>query len=307
MDGKDLIHDWLNKKKKRSENARYVRNRADLSSVSNDTDFLLGLFAYSHMDFNTDRDTSSKGQPSLAEMTSSALKILSKGNKGFLLMVESGRIDHGHHYNNAYRAIDETLSLEEAVSTVMNSKEIDLKKTLIIVTCDHSDAMTFSGYAIPRNNPIFGVDTNTTDVDFEPYSVLSYSAGPGYTDSRKGNHPKNTIQVAAIPKVWGNHGGCDVPLYAIGPSALHLFTGTIDQSYIPHAIAFTACLGDFQVFQDRCILKESLIVDDFRNDSLVKKYRRRNDSIFGGGVQIRFKSLLLSFNLFYLINYILTF
>lgn len=242
------------------------------------------------MDFNTDRDTSPEGQPSLSEMTSSALTILSKGSKGFLLMVESGRIDHGHHNNNAYRAIDETLNLEDAVRTVMGSKEIDLKKTLIIVTSDHSDAMTFSGYATPRNNPIFGENIKTNNIHFEPYSVLSYSAGPGHTDSTKGHHPKDTIQIAAIPKIWGKHGGCDVPLYAIGPSALHLFSGTIDQTYIPHAIAFTACLGDFQVFQDRCILK----VNEFRNDSQAKKYRRRNDSIFGGESQIRLNSFLLS-------------
>lgn len=249
------------------------------------------------MDFNTDRNTSSEGQPSLSEMTSSALKILSKGNKGFLLMVESGRIDHGHHNNNAYRAIDETLNLEEAVRTVMDSKEIDLKKTLIIITSDHSDAMTFSGYATPRNNPIFGVDIKTNNVHFfEPYSVLSYSAGPGHTDYTKGHHPKDTIQIAAVPKIWGKHGGCDVPLYAIGPSALYLFSGTIDQTYIPHAIAFTACLGDFQVFQDRCILRESL--NEFKNDSFAKKYRRRNDSIFGGGTHIRFNLFLLSLIVF---------
>ena len=40
------------------------------------------------MDFEADRDTSPKGDPSLAEMTRAALKILQKNTKGFFLFVE---------------------------------------------------------------------------------------------------------------------------------------------------------------------------------------------------------------------------
>ena len=36
-------------------------------------------------------------EPSLQEMTETAIKILKKNNKGFFLMVEGGRIDHAHH------------------------------------------------------------------------------------------------------------------------------------------------------------------------------------------------------------------
>ena len=48
-----------------------------------------GLFAYSHMDFEADRDTSLTGDPSLVEMTVKALAILSKNHRGFFLCVES--------------------------------------------------------------------------------------------------------------------------------------------------------------------------------------------------------------------------
>lgn len=68
--------------------------------------------------------------------------------------VLGGRIDHAHHYNNAYRALDETLALEEAVQAVM--KEVDLTETLLVVTADHSHVLTLGGLATHRGNPIFG-------------------------------------------------------------------------------------------------------------------------------------------------------
>ena len=36
-------------------------------------------------------------EPSLAEMTSSAIEMLQKGKDGFFLMVEGAKIDMGHH------------------------------------------------------------------------------------------------------------------------------------------------------------------------------------------------------------------
>jgi alkaline phosphatase len=47
-----------------------------------------GLFAYSHLDFEADRDTGPNGDPSLADMTRVALSILAKNPRGFLLFVE---------------------------------------------------------------------------------------------------------------------------------------------------------------------------------------------------------------------------
>ncbi|KAK6623411.1 hypothetical protein RUM43_009263 [Polyplax serrata] len=51
-------------------------------------DYVHGLFAYSHMDFETDRDTGPEGDPSLADMTRTALNVLQKSSKGFFLFVE---------------------------------------------------------------------------------------------------------------------------------------------------------------------------------------------------------------------------
>lgn len=47
-----------------------------------------GLFSYSHMDFDVDRNTNGSGDPSLAEMTIKALRILAKNPEGYFLFVE---------------------------------------------------------------------------------------------------------------------------------------------------------------------------------------------------------------------------
>lgn len=70
------------------------------------------------------------------------------------LFVAGGRIDHAHHYNNAYRALDETLALESALLAAMEL--VDITETLIVLTADHSHVLTLGGLATPRGNPILG-------------------------------------------------------------------------------------------------------------------------------------------------------
>lgn len=60
-----------------------------LKNVSGDLPCVcLGLFAYSHMDFEADREASPTQDPSLADMTRMALNILQKNPEGFFLFVE---------------------------------------------------------------------------------------------------------------------------------------------------------------------------------------------------------------------------
>ena len=47
-----------------------------------------GLFEPNHMQYDIDRDTTSSGEPSLAEMTKTAIEILSKEDEEFFLLVE---------------------------------------------------------------------------------------------------------------------------------------------------------------------------------------------------------------------------
>lgn len=47
---------------------------------------------------------------------------------------------------------------------------------------------------------------------------------------------------STVPLKEATHGGDDVAVFASGPWA-HIFTGTYEQNYIPHAMAYAACIG----------------------------------------------------------------
>ncbi|MGZ8240643.1 MAG: alkaline phosphatase [Methylobacter sp.] len=196
-DDRDLTLEWTSK----YNNSDYVWNQAQFDAVNPaSTDHLLGLFERSHMRYEADRQSDEGGEPSLAEMTDKAIKILQKNKKGYYLMVEAGRIDHAHHAGNAYRALTDTVALSDAVK---KAKELTKNKdTLILVTADHSHVFTIAGYP-SRGNPILG-KTAVDSVDLKdsqglPYTTLSYANGPGWTGGlqRKEFNPANEGTVSA--------------------------------------------------------------------------------------------------------------
>ena len=70
--------------------------------------------------------------------------------EGFVIFIEAGLVDHGHHGNKAREALDETLQLDMAVSVAREMTSQD--ETLIIVTADHSHAMTINGRSLTTTN-----------------------------------------------------------------------------------------------------------------------------------------------------------
>lgn len=82
-DGRNLINEWIDSK----AHGQFVADRDGLLKLdAANTDNVLGLFASGHMDYNLDADR--RKQPSLAEMTEAAVKILRNGADGFVLLVE---------------------------------------------------------------------------------------------------------------------------------------------------------------------------------------------------------------------------
>lgn len=147
-DGKNLIDEW----KAMNASRTFVNSRQELMAVDPATvQQILGIFNDDHVMYNLDiqRDNLQESMPSLTDMTMKAIDILSRSENGYFLFVEGGRIDHGHHKNEAKYAIDETVQFSKAIEAAM--EKIDLNDTLVVVTADHGHVMTLSGYAVSSN------------------------------------------------------------------------------------------------------------------------------------------------------------
>ncbi|XP_069116121.1 alkaline phosphatase-like [Argopecten irradians] len=250
LDGVNLINVWKEDKMRKNFDAEYVWNNAQFDAVDpSKTDFLLGLFEPSHMQYDLDRDNGPQGEPSLAAMTQKAIRMLQKDTNGFFLLVEGGRIDHAHHENNAKRALYDGLAFEDAVKIA--TEMTDERDTLIIVTADHAHVFNIAGYPA-RGNNIFGIVDIDEDLNGPYFTTLLYGNGPGYdagnrTDVKTTDTTdKNYIQAAAAPRIEDSHGGQDVGIYARGPMA-HLIHGVHEQHYIAHVMTYAACVADNKV------------------------------------------------------------
>jgi alkaline phosphatase len=276
LDGRDLTQEWL----KKYRGSAFVWNKQQLDLLdAKSTRHLLGLFEPSHMKYEHDRATDPGGEPSLAEMTTKSIDVLAKNKKGYFLMVEGGRIDHGHHDGNAYRALRDTVALSDAVRAAV--RKVNLDETLIVVTADHSHTLVIQGYPI-RGNNILGLirevdDFGNPEPDYKrdrlgmPFTTLSYANGRGYMGAtnlqpegpkRFGPEPRtfspflkgrydlgnvdttapDFLQDVPIPLLSETHGGEDVAIFAAGVNA-HLIRGSMEQNWIFFVMADAMRLG----------------------------------------------------------------
>ncbi|XP_063775369.1 alkaline phosphatase-like [Pseudophryne corroboree] len=241
-DGVNLTSTWLSARAR----SRYVWNKQQFDAVDDaTTDYLIGLFEPKDMKYELDRDPTM--DPSIAEMTEKAIKILRKNPKGFFLFVEGGRIDHGHHDSNARNSLTETVEFDKAI--LKAGQMMSEYDTLTVVTADHSHVFTFGGYT-DRGNSVLG-KAPLRARDGLPYTSLLYGNGPGFkiVNGARENITNidiggNYRQQTAVDLSSETHGGEDVPIMAKGPQA-HLFHGIHEQNYIAHVMAYAACLEPY--------------------------------------------------------------
>lgn len=183
-------------------------------------------------------------------------------------MVESGRIDHGHHAGSAYTALTDTIAFADAIEAAVNA--VDMRDTLILVTADHSHVFTIAGYP-KRGNPILGkvVEVGAAEpalaADGLPYTTLSYANGLGFRDlgdetdaDETYNLPADTGRIdithvdteasgfhqeALIPLDSESHSGEDVAVYGDGRDS-YLVGGTMEQNVIFHIMNHAANLDE---------------------------------------------------------------
>lgn len=111
-------------------------------------------------------------EPTLPEMTQTALDFLEKNRKGFFLMVEGSQIDWVNHVNDIQGQIAETLAFDDSVKVVLdwiNSRPKRGKKTLLVVVADHETG----GFAI--NGP-YGTLSNRGEIVEDGWTSQEHSA-----------------------------------------------------------------------------------------------------------------------------------
>jgi alkaline phosphatase len=201
---------------------KYATTKTELEAAK-DAGKLLGLFNPANIDGALDRFFLKKGsvaeypdQPDLTDQVRAALNILSKNDKGFVLMVESGRIDKYSHSLDWERSVYDTIMLDNAVKI---AKEFTAQRndTLIVVVSDHGHPTALVGTydddrpgqqlrdklgvyqeSIVPNYPAPNADGYPERVDVSRRLAFVFGAFPDYCDT---GHP--SLDGENMPAVVG--------------------------------------------------------------------------------------------------------
>ncbi|MQY25996.1 alkaline phosphatase [Nocardia aurantia] len=236
--------------KAQTAESQKVATAGDLKSA--DAEKVVGLFNRGNMTVTNARaalpaSAPEKQEPTLAEMTTKAVDLLSKhkDSKGFLLQVEGALIDKRSHANDAAQTLDEIKAFDDAVAAALDFAKKD-GHTMVLVTADHECA----GFNIIEKGtftnaeavaPPVNIDTGNPANNSKPGRdgkenvkdpVRSSGFANGSTDPRNfgpatfrtPDDPADVKDGSPEASLWltylsGNHTGADVQIYAYGPGA----------------------------------------------------------------------------------------
>lgn len=214
---------------------------------------LLGLFAGEALAPEFDRDETE--EPSLAEMTETAIDALSQDKDGFFLVVEGSQIDWGGEDNDAGYAMHDTKAFEEAVLEAIEFAEQD-GNTLVVVAGDHETGGMSVGSATSSNANADILKNVTATGEFMAVQlnedrsnikeiILEYT-GIELTEKEAATVQQADDAKSAINKVlseragigWTRYGhtAAPVPVFAFGPQS-DKFVGFHDNTYLPKIIS----------------------------------------------------------------------
>ncbi len=234
-----------------------VTDTAGLKAAGNGK--VWGMFADKGMDYDIDRDPAK--QPSLAEMTSKAIDILSQDKDGFFLMVEGSKIDWAAHANDPIGIISDVNAFDKAVAQALAFAKKD-GNTLVIASTDHMnggltigdrdtsktyDKLPLSTFIDPLKKAkvtgeglekLFNSDrSNIVQVMSDNFGITDLTADEiaAIKDTKAGsmNYTVGPMisKRAHIGWTSNGHTGGDVVLYSYGPGGKQL-TGLVENTDI---------------------------------------------------------------------------
>ncbi len=135
QNGFDLIWggatDSINEENTAANGWTYIDNEDDMMALQAGSrsfaQFNFGDLKYVTNEYNT---------PTLQEMTTKAIDILSADEDGFFLMVEGACIDKHAHNNDMDNVVKSTIEFDKAVKAALDFAKAD-GETLVVVTADH--------------------------------------------------------------------------------------------------------------------------------------------------------------------------
>jgi alkaline phosphatase len=199
--------------------------------------------------------------PSLAEASKAALKVLSQNSNGFFLMIEQGDIDWANHANDFKSMVGGIYDLNETVKSVeafvdQPGDNIDWNNTVVIVTSDH-------GNSYMRINPAKSLQKGQLpQQDANTAAVGGYAPGSVYPNAEVSyaspNHTNELTRVYAK--------GAGTSLLTSAEGSWYAGTNIIDNTQIFKA--FLSLLG---------------LIDQNRQGSMASMVGRFATGIYGTG------------------------
>lgn len=183
---------------------RFASTAAEMRAAATDPAArrLLGLFNTGNVDGALDRRLLRKGtverfpdQPDLADQVRVSLDLLQRNPNGFVLMVESGRIDKYSHSLDAERAIYDTIMLDNAVRVAKDWAEAR-GDTMIVVVPDHAHMVGLVG--------TFD-DSRPGDTPREKLGTYAESKFPNYPPADAEGYPPNVDVSRRVALLFGTY------------------------------------------------------------------------------------------------------
>lgn len=190
-------------------------------AVDGGAEKLIGIFADNNistwLDRNVYTDNLAEGsdEPSLVDMTMTALEVLNQNPNGFYLEIEAANVDKQMHPLDYERSLSDLIEYDNAVAATLAWVEQNAPDTLVVVTSDHGHGFDVYG----------AVDVeafNAAETDEEKRNAIGTYAnagfpsyvdedGDGFPDSYDvdrvmasfvNNHPSYTedFQVSPVPR-----------------------------------------------------------------------------------------------------------
>ncbi|TAF02460.1 MAG: alkaline phosphatase, partial [Runella slithyformis] len=145
-DKRDVFQDF------KTAGYQVATNRTEMMNVQAGSP-VLGVFHEGGLPYALDRaqdETLKTNVPTLAEMTNTAIQQMQGNPNGFVLQVESGKVDWAAHANDIGGLLYEQIQFDDALKVAIDFAEKD-KNTLVVITTDHGNASPALLYGVNAN------------------------------------------------------------------------------------------------------------------------------------------------------------